>query len=196
MAQTAHVTVHDGGPIDITAAPFAAADLAAWLAAAKARKFRVDENQVWVYTDGRLLPVPPLAGFASLPELVQPFVFHATMQFGAYRIGQTAEGEITTAIANAFGKGEIPPAKTNDAYDAAYSDGIAALIEAKLGALPDNATKEAKAERRTQIEDTCAAQMDKRFDSLVAAAKANTTRPTTEKKRKPANTVKNAVVLD
>jgi len=99
-------------------------DLAAWIEAAKARKFRVEGGQVWTGTAGLLFPVPPVPGFASLPESSQPLVFHAVTQFTTYRVGQTAEGNVAEAVHKSVTDGGLPPVKSNDAFESLYINDI------------------------------------------------------------------------
>jgi hypothetical protein len=110
------------------------ADSKAWADAAVARKYHVHDGIPYSYGSGMIFPLPAPAGFAAFHPGVRPLVFQAVAQFVTNRIGQTQDGNVSAKIAACLATGEgMPGAQTNDAFDAAYRDYIAELVEAKLG---------------------------------------------------------------
>jgi len=167
------------------------ADQNAWLAVAKERKFQISDGEVWGYTDGRLLPLPAPHGFALLPDSSRNLFFAAATQYVLTRVGQTAKGDVKAAVAKAFADGDISDPKGYGAFEQAYRNAILELIVDKVDAnfkltVPGNATQ--TAENRKNFEATCESQREKRFDRIIAAAKANITREAdgTKKTRKSA----------
>lgn len=163
------------------------ADQAAWNSAARARKFRVHDNVVWIFNDGALAPLPAIEGFAGLSEKSRGLVFQAVAQFLRYRVGQTLSGDsLSGALAKAI-SGDVPDAKSNDAFEDAYAADIERRVTEKLGELPKDASTEDKAKRRTVLEATAEKYRGQLFDEAVASAIAagETAAAVREKARKP-----------
>lgn len=166
------------------------ADSAAWCRDATLRKYRVENGVVYVYSQGKIAPVPAPKGWAGLDSLVSPFLFQSAMQMVSNRILQNGEGNVHETIANIMTNGRgTPSAQSNDAFDACYYDHIAALIEGLKGKLPKDASDEDKKARRALIEGNLENNHAKHFvASVKAALERGKSVPTTEKKRKPAAT--------
>ncbi len=188
MAQTQHNAPHvvsDSG----NGALFTETE---WHAAAESRKYKVDDGQVWLHSDGRLFPMP-LPNFAN--PAVKALVFQALAQFVGTRIGQTAEGDVAKAVRAALIDGEIPRANSNDAYEAIYLAEIAARMEKRGVAPPDkNATAAEKADYAGSLKLTADAARGALFLNTIEAAKANVVRAPTDKKRRTSTAPKGTVV--
>ena len=206
MVQTAriHETPPQGGETGISA------DQAAWNSAARARKFRVHDNVVWIFHDGALAPLPAIEGFAGLSEKARGLVFQAVAQFLRYRVGQTLSGNsLSGALAKAIA-GDVPDAKSNDAFEDAYAYGVERRVTLKLGelpALPEKPTAEEAAAAKKAAEDrkaTVAASIEntqnraKLFDACVseAIARGESTAAVRETARKPKAAKAGGIALD
>ena len=171
MAQTAQQHMRD--------ATHENADQAAWIAAAKASNYRVEDGVVWGGIAGMLFPLPALPGFASLPESSRLLAFRGVVQHVTYRIGQTAIGNVVEAVAAGLTEGKLPSVKNNDAFESLYTSNIADRV---LAAMTKKAEAEGKPKpkmadiARDVIADTATKYRDQLFDSVVAAGKANITR--------------------
>jgi len=171
------------------------ADQEAWLKAAALRKYRIENGIVWSGVGDMLFPLPPLPGFSSLPEAVRPIVFHGVAQFAEYRVGQTAEGDVAKAVHDAIVSGEIPNAKTNDAFESLYRAGIAARVtKLKPELVSKTGSDEEKKVRKATLVGLVNSNADheptreKLFAGIIAEGKASATRATKERKRTPAKT--------
>ncbi len=164
-------------------------DLAAWLRVAKERKFEVNDGAVWGYSDGRLLKIAAPTGFASLPAGSQLLFFAAATQYLLTRVGQTATGDVQAAMDKAVSDGEISGAKGYGAFEQAYRNAIEELIVTKVDPnfkLTVKGDPAKTAENRKNFEATVESQRAARFDRIIAAAKANTTRAAGETKTRTA----------
>jgi hypothetical protein len=187
MAQSA-VRTHDAAPELIPES-----DAVAWCRAATARKYRVEDGQVWLADGDELAPLPAPVGFASLAAGSQVQVFHALAQFAQYRIGQNVEGKsFAVALANYINGTDVPPAKNNDAFEDAYFERVARAVEASEGTLPADASDVDKKERKEVIEHTARAMRDANFASVIALCKRNGEQPRDSKERKRSATPRTA----
>ena len=180
--QPAHNEPH-GNVEPIKADPYAA-DVTAWCEAAKARKYRVHEDMPYGYGSEMIFPLPAPIGFAALHPGFRPIAFQALAQMMVNRIGQTQDGNVSEKIAACLATGDgSPGAQSNDAFDAAYRDHIASLVESKLGPytkgedgaeLKGDALKAAKAKRDGIIDASAnsASNNAKYFETSVKAAVA------------------------
>lgn len=170
---------------------------AAWIAACSARKFNVRNGKVYAYANGKLVEVYAPAGWnADLPA----WIAQAALQFATYRVVQTGEGNVQEAVNKLMNGTSAPTPNSSHAHDAAFRDAIVDMIEERLGALPDKATVEARAERAKIIEQTMfkydpatpasatTVPLDKRqefYDAQVGKALEYAHNvPTTEKKKR------------
>lgn len=181
MAQTQHNPQH--GNVETLPNP----DQAAWLAAAKARKFNTTDNTVWGSVGDALFVIPVMPGFGSLPAAQQPLVFQAIAQMVTYRVAQNVDGgAINDAVRDCIVSGTLPRSNDNDAFEAVYTADIASRVEAKVGKLDKNATTAQKTERRELINATAEKQSnrDKLYGPAIEAAKARGASVIPEKERK------------
>jgi hypothetical protein len=190
MAQTQHENVRPLHSAD------ASADGEAWKVAAATRKYRIHEGKVWSGGAGMLFSLPPVPGFATLPDSVRPLVFQSVAQFVTNRVGQTAEGNVQEAINKAIAEGAIPGANTNDAFERHYVSAVTERVN-KARPLPDKATTEQKAAQEKIIEATVIKNRDAKFDAFrdegIAAA---LNKPVTEKKRKAKAAIDTSAAVD
>lgn len=181
MANTQHnAPQHDDKVTQVHGA--SEADVKAWCEAATTRKYRVHDNMPYSYGSEMIFPLPAPVGFASLNPGVRPLVFQAVAQFVTNRIGQTQDGNVAAKIAACLATGDgMPGAQTNDAFDSAYRDHIADLVESKLGEytkgedgkpLTGDALKAAKAKRDGIIDASANSENNKSkyFETSVKAA--------------------------
>jgi len=168
-------------------------DAVAWCRAATARKYRVEDGQVWLADGDELAPLPAPVGFASLAKGSQVQVFHALAQFAQYRIGQNVEGRsFASALANYINGTDVPPAKNNDAFEDAYVDRVARAVEGQLGVLASNASDADKKARKEIVEHTARAMRDANFANVVALCKQNGEKPRDSKEPKRSATPRTA----
>ena len=161
----------------------------AWNAAAVSRKFRVENGTPWIEKDGALAPVLPPT---SLDE-----IFHAVAEYRRNRIGGSLNGvSLVDALAKAANGNGLPSPKSNDAFDAIYTDRIAELTDAARGWTDDVVSKmsaEQKAERAKQIASNAASpnNQKKYYQAAIEAAIAagKTAGAARVSKRKPGKTV-------
>ncbi len=208
MAQTqAHAHAHTD--VEDTNVGPSAADVAAWCEAAKARKYCVHENIPYSYGSEMVFPLPAPVGFAALNASVRPLVFQSVAQFVTNRIGQIQDGNVAEKIAACLATGAgMPSAHDNNAFDSAYYDHIAALIENKLGAynvdangneLKGDALKAAKAKRDAQIiaNASHAATRAKHYDNAVKmAVERGRNKPSSGKAKRTAKSADPSVLMD
>lgn len=188
------------------------ADTAAWCAAAKVRKARIEANVVYGYVGGKLVPIPAPKGFSGLEPLFQPFAFECLYQGTMNRVVKGAEGNVIEKIANLYTNGQHTPnvQDTKDAFDNCYWDFMDDLIATKAGPwnvdesgkeIPESnkaALKKARAARDEIVEAHLAPFHDKYYVASIKQALAATANvKETEKKRQPkAAKVSNVKVMD
>lgn len=187
----------------VPATDTAAADNEAWLKAAAARKYRIYDGKVWGGGGGLLFSFDPLPGFSLLPEAVRPLVFQSVAQYANNRVGQTAEGNVQTAVSAALTAGTIPSANTNDAFERHFIATVTERVN-KAMPVPANANAEAKKTHAAEVEVALANTLAKYRNELDSAGKpvpdtdgpkfieyrdsgiaAALDKPVTEKKRQP-----------
>lgn len=200
MANTQHAHKEDDSNVT-TVHGATDADIKAWCEAAKARKYRVHpENDPaampYGYGSEMIFPLPAPVGFAALHPGFRPIAFQAIAQMMVNRIGQTQDGNVSAKIAACLATGDgSPGAQTNDAFDTAYRDRIAELVEAKLGdytkdengaELRGEALKLAKATRDRIMFASANSENNKAkyFEATVKAAVARGTDKSTSGKAK------------
>lgn len=176
MAQT-HNATHDAGAASKGSPNGSASpDQAAWLAECKAIKCRTDAGETWAYSGGKLFTVPSPAGFADMPAPTRRLVAMMAMQFLPTRVGQNATGDVSVEIAKAVNDPAtyFSTQKDKDAFEAAYGDGIADLVDAAKGWSDPTKplSKEEKAARAELISKSAERQgnRDKYFQPMVTAA--------------------------
>lgn len=187
-------------------------DHTAWLAAAKARKYRIHDGKVWSGGSGLLFSLDPLPGFSSLPNAVQPLVFQSVAQFVTNRVGQVAEGNVQKAVKDALDGASIPSANTNDAFERHFMNTVEARVRRMaadgafgetIKALFAKTSKEAKPEQDKIVIATATKTRggtedgeNERFaefrDAGIAAA---LNKPVTEKKRQPKKEVDTSMAV-
>lgn len=163
--------------------------VADWNAAAAARKFRVENDMPWIEKDSALAPVLPPTSLAE--------IFHAVAEYRRNRIGGSLNGtSLVDAVNKAADGSGLPSPKSNDAFDAIYTDKIAELTDAARGWTDDTVSKmtaEQKAERAKQIASNAASPKNqaKYYQPAIEAAMAagKTAGAARVSKRKPGKTV-------
>ena len=162
----------------------ASPDMEAWKVAAAARQYHIHDGKVWSGGGGMLFSIPPVPGFAALPEAARPLVFASVMQFVTNRVGQQAEGDVQAAVDKAVLEGAIPKANSNNAFEKHYVSTVTDRVNAARP-LPDKATTDQKAEHQKIIDATVIKNRAAKFDEFVAAGiAAAKSKPITEKKTK------------
>ncbi len=195
MAQTQHTPrehnepVPQGNGLD--------ADTEAMLAAAVARKFTVNEGRVQLYNNGRYVELPTIPGFAGLGK-AGPLVLQSVHQFIKNRIVKTGEGDVQELVNAAINDGVLPGANTDGPEDECFRDWIAERVEAKLGALPSDASKEAKEKRANQIDDTVTkfGSPENRAKAIAAARAFARSVPQGDKKKRTPKAVAATEAVD
>jgi hypothetical protein len=182
-------------------AQFAKEDNEAWKIAAATRKYRLHGGHVYSGGGGLLFALPPLPGFATLDPSLHALVFASVAQFVTNRVGQTAEGDVSAAVAKAITEGTIPGANSNDAFEKHYLSTVADRVNATKP-LPEKATSEQKAAQDHLILATAIknrggeGKEDGKFaefrDAGIAAAKS---KPVTEKKRQAKKAVDTSAAI-
>ena len=158
------------------------ADTAAWLAECAAIKCHIHDNSVWAYSGGRLFRVAPIPGFAALPVNSRRLVASMAMQYLPTRVGQTGTGDLSAEIEKAItAPDKYFSLRDKNAFEAAFEDRIADLVDTAKGWDVENLSKEQKAERAEIIKASAdrPANREKHFQAAVddaIAAGANVTR--------------------
>lgn len=153
----------------------ASPDQTAWLAECLAIKCRTDAGEVWAYSGGKLFTVPSPAGFAAMPASTRRLFAMMAMQFLPTRVGQNASGDISAEIAKAVSDPStfFSTQKDKDAFESAYGDGIADLVDRAKGW--DDLSKLSKEDRTARAALIAASadkpvNRDKHFQPMVTAA--------------------------
>ncbi len=175
----------------------ASPDQAAWLAECFAIKCRTDAGEVWAYSGGKLFTVPAPAGFGDMPATSRRLFAMMAMQFLPTRVGQNATGDISAEIAKAVNDpaSYFTTQKDKDAFEAAYYDGIADLVDrAKGWADLSSLSKEDRAARATLIAASADKPInrDKYFQPMVTAAIESGRNVTGKEKKRPTKAASDA----